>query len=163
MSLRPRIVLLLALASVPASVRAQADTLPQPGRVLRVTLPNVRHEGRIIAYQADTVVLDTAKAAADTVLLKIPRTAVPLAHLHTGVELKPYLATGAAGGGVLAYFVSELIQEDNGYAWGRREWQRFLVSTAFVAAGSVIGGAVGGIMAPDRWVQINIQPYPTGR
>ena len=157
------VVLLIALGSVPAGAHAQADTLPVPGRVLRVELANVRHEGRIVAYQADTVVLDTAKTATDTVLVKIPRTAPSIAQLHTGVSLKPYVVTGAAGGGTVGFFVSGFLMEDNEYAWGRRDWQRFVVSTSFVAAGALLGGAVAAVMAPDRWVRVNIQPYPTGR
>jgi hypothetical protein len=163
MVLVQRIAVLVALGTVSVAAHAQADTLPVPGRVLRVELPDARHEGRIVAYQADTVVLDTAKAATDSVLVKIPRTAVSMADLHTGVSLRPYVVSGAASGGILGYFTAGFLQEDNEYAWGRREWQRFLVSTGVVAAGAVIGGVVGSIMAPDRWVRINIQPYPTGR
>ena len=158
-----RIAVLVAMGCVPAAALAQADTLPVPGRVLRVELPDARHEGRIVAYQADTVVLDTAKAATDTVVVKIPRSVVSMADLHTGVSLRPYVVSGAASGGILGFFVAGFLQDDNEYAWGRREWQRFLASTGFVAAGAMLGAFVGSIMAPDRWVRINIQPYPTGR
>ncbi|HYC51875.1 MAG TPA: hypothetical protein VEB19_12255 [Gemmatimonadaceae bacterium] len=159
-----RATLLLVMATLfPADVIAQLDTVPAPNRRLRVTLPHARLDGRIVRYTTDTIILDTARAITDTVVVRIPRLAVSVAHLHTGVSLRPRIASSAMAGGLVAFLVAGVVQEDNEYAWGRRAWQRFLVASAFVVGGGVLGGAVGAWLAPDRWVKVDVRPYPTGR
>ena len=157
-----RSLLLYAVVVVPTTLRAQADTVPRPGRLLRVETGAAELRGRIVEYQADTVVLDTAQSN-DTVLVRIPRTAVALAHLHTGASLRPSVATGAVGGAIVAFVVSQSLLESNEYGWGRSQGQRFLTATGVVAAGALLGGLVGAWFAPDRWVRVDIRPYPTGR
>ena len=147
---------------VPTTLRAQVDTVPRPGRLLRVETRAAELRGRIVEYQPDTVVLDTAQSN-DTVLVRIPRTAVALAHLHTGASLRPSVATGAVGGAIVAFVVSQSTLESNEYGWGRSQGQRFLTATGVVVAGALLGGLVGAWFAPDRWVRVDIRPYPTGR
>jgi len=155
-------LLLQLCAFIPGLIEAQADTLPRAGRLLRVEVSGAELLGRIVEYQPDTVVLDTASSR-DTVLVRIPRAAVSLAHLHTGASLRPSVATGAVGGALVAFVVSQSLMESNEYGWGRSQGTRFLTAAGVVVGGAVLGGLVGAVLAPDRWVRVNIQPYPTGR
>lgn len=157
-----RLLLLCAAIVTPGTAWAQVDTLPRPGRLLRVETGEGELRGRIVDYQPDTVVLDTARST-DTVLVRIPRTAVSVARIHTGASLRPSVMTGAMGGALVALIVSQSTLEANEYGWGRSSGQRFLTATGVVVAGALLGGLVGAWFAPDRWVRVDIRPYPTGR
>lgn len=162
MRLAVTLLLFAVVIVMPTTLRAQSDTIPRPGRLLRVETGTAELRGRIVEYQPDTVVLDTAQSN-DTVLVRIPRAAVALAHLHTGASLRPSVTTGAMGGALVALIVSQSTLESNEYGWGQSQGQRFLTASGVVVAGALLGGLVGAWFAPDRWVRVDIRPYPTGR
>ena len=147
----------------PAALLAQADTVPAPNRRMQVTVPSAFYDGRVVQYTPDAIVLDTAQSPTDTVLVTIPRTAVSLARLHTGVSVRPHIASFAVGGAVLTFIAASVALETNGYAWGEETWQRFLTTSGLVVAGATAGGLLGWVLAPPRWVRVDVRPYPTGR
>lgn len=152
---------LIAVATFAASAGAQNfDTLPAPGRVMRVnvTLPRAAfYEGRVLRYTEDSLILRVASApgARDTTVVPIPRRAVSLARIGTGVQLEPYVWTGAISAAFLStVFVSGILLDRGGLT--RRQYA--VRSAVIGVAGGVLGGLLAWRSAPPRWLRVDVRP-----
>lgn len=159
------LILLVAVAVLASSADAQNfDTLPAPGRLMRVNVAIPRaafYEGRVLAYTQDTLVLKVAgtSGSGDTTTVPIPRRAVSLAHISTGVDVAPYVWTGAIGAGFLStVFVAGILLDGGGLTRG----QYAMRAAAIGAAGAVVGGLLGLRSAPPRWLRVDVRPHVQG-
>jgi hypothetical protein len=161
-----QLVPVLALLGTAARADAQNfDTLPAPGRVMQVNvvIPSAAFfEGRVLRYTEDSLVLKVARApeAPDTNVVPIPRRAVSMARISTGVELEPYVYSGAIGGAFLAtVFVGGVLLERGGNV---SRGQVALRTVGIAIGGAIVGGMLGWRSAPPKWLRVDVRPPVQG-